>query len=173
LFAGSHEEEAMQVREAMSQTVQVVKPDQSIQAAAKMMCGMDIGALPVADGERLVGMITDRDIAVRAVAENKGPGTKVREVMTIDVQFCYDDEDAEAIARHMWPRCRCDAFRSLTVTISWWESWRWRISPRKGAHGRPHRHWKASRSREAGTRRRRMPIEPDPCVTELAWKRST
>jgi len=97
----SHEEEAMQVSEAMSQAVQVVQPGQSIQEAAKMMGDMDIGALPVADGERLVGMITDRDIAVRAVAENKGPGTKVRDVMTIDVQFCYDDEDAEQVARRM------------------------------------------------------------------------
>ena len=91
----------MQVSAAMSQAVQVVQPDQSIQAAAKMMYDMDIGALPVADGERLVGMITDRDITVRAVAEHKGPDTRVRDVMTIDVQFCYDDEDAEAVARRM------------------------------------------------------------------------
>jgi CBS domain-containing protein len=101
LFTGSEEEDTMQVSEAMSQMVQVVQPDQSIQQAAKMMGDMDIGALPVAEGERLVGMITDRDIAVRAVAENKGPGTKVRDVMTIDVQFCYDDEDAEPVARRM------------------------------------------------------------------------
>jgi CBS-domain-containing membrane protein len=58
-------------------------------------------ALPVGENDRLVGMIIDRDIAVRAVAENKSPASKVRGVMTQDVRFCYDDEDVDHVARNM------------------------------------------------------------------------
>ena len=91
----------MRVNEAMSRDVQVARPNQTIQEAAKMMCDMDVGALPVGEDDRLVGMITDRDIAVRAVAENKAPSTKVRDVMTDDVKFCFDDEDADHVARNV------------------------------------------------------------------------
>jgi CBS domain-containing protein len=57
--------------------------------------------MPVREGDRLVGMITDRDIAVRAVAEGKGPDTPIREVMTQDVKYCYDDDDTNDVARNM------------------------------------------------------------------------
>ena len=56
---------------------------------------------PVAQEERLVGMITDRDIAIRAVAENMAPSSKVRDIMTVDIKFCFDDEDAEDVADRM------------------------------------------------------------------------
>jgi CBS domain-containing protein len=62
---------------------------------------MDLGMLPVGENDRLVGMITDRDIAIKAVAENKGPSTIVREVMTKDVKFCFDDEDVKHVAQNM------------------------------------------------------------------------
>jgi CBS domain-containing protein len=91
----------MRVGEAMSMDVQVVRPDQSIQEAAKTMSEMDLGMLPVGENDRLVGMITDRDIAIKAVAENKGPSTIVREVMTKDVKFCFDDEDVKHVAQNM------------------------------------------------------------------------
>jgi CBS domain-containing protein len=91
----------MRVSEAMSREVQVVQLNQTIQQAAKMMSEIDVGALPVAQEERLVGMITDRDIAIRAVAENMAPSSKVRDVMTIDIKFCFDDEDAEDVADRM------------------------------------------------------------------------
>ena len=91
----------MRVSEAMSRDVQVGQPNQNIQQAAKMMSEFDVGALPVAEGDRLVGMITDRDIAIRAVAENIGPSAKVRDVMTIDIKFCFDDEDADDVAGRM------------------------------------------------------------------------
>ena len=91
----------MRVSEAMSRDVQVVQPHQTIQQAAKMMREIDVGSLPVAEGDRLVGMITDRDIAIRAVAENMAPSTKVRDVMTVDIKFSFDDEDADDVAGQM------------------------------------------------------------------------
>ena len=72
----------MKVREAMTRDVQLVKPEQPISEAAKLMAKLDIGALPVEENDRLVGMITDRDIAVRAVAAGRGPDTPIRDVMS-------------------------------------------------------------------------------------------
>jgi CBS domain-containing protein len=59
------------------------------------------GALPVGDEDRLVGMITDRDIALRAVAHGKSPDTRIRDVMTDDVKYCFDDDEVEQVARNM------------------------------------------------------------------------
>jgi CBS domain-containing protein len=91
----------MRVNELMSRDVQIARPAHSIQDAARMMRDIDVGALPVGDNDRLVGMVTDRDIAIRGVAEDMPPSAKVRDVMTHDVKFCYDDEDAEHVARNM------------------------------------------------------------------------
>ncbi len=79
----------------------MARPEQTIQDAARAMAGIDAGALPVADGDRLIGMITDRDIAIRAIAAGKGPQTKVKEVMTSDVKYCVEDQDVEEVARNM------------------------------------------------------------------------
>ena len=65
------------------------------------MLEIDAGVLPVTENDRLVGMITDRDIAVRAVAHGKSPDTPVREVMTAEIKYCFDDEDLEHVARNM------------------------------------------------------------------------
>ena len=73
----------MRVAEAMTRDVRVARPDQTIQDAAKTMLDIDAGVLPVGDNDRLVGMITDRDIAVRAIAQGLGPQTPVRDVMTV------------------------------------------------------------------------------------------
>ena len=73
----------MRVSEAMTRDVYVANPDETIQQAAIAMAGLDAGVLPVGDDDRLIGMITDRDIAIRAVAGGKGPDAKVRDVMTI------------------------------------------------------------------------------------------
>ncbi len=91
----------MLVSEAMTRDVRVASPDHTIQAAAKIMAEIDAGVLPVAENDQLLGMITDRDIAVRAVAQGKGPDTRVREVMTGEVKYCFDDEDTEHVARNM------------------------------------------------------------------------
>jgi len=91
----------MQVREVMTRDVQLIEPTRTIRDAAKLMAEMDAGIMPIREGDRLVSMITDRDIAVRAVAEGKGPDTLIREVMTEDVKYCYEDDDTEDVARNM------------------------------------------------------------------------
>ncbi len=75
--------------------------DQPIREAAQFMLRADAGSMPVCDGDRLVGMLTDRDIAVRAVAEGRGPDTPVREAMTDHVDYCFEDDEAEEVAIKM------------------------------------------------------------------------
>ncbi|MFN3725132.1 MAG: CBS domain-containing protein [Allosphingosinicella sp.] len=91
----------MKIADVMTAEVDVVKPDQTIQQAASFMLRADAGSIPVCDGERLVGMVTDRDIAVRAVAEGMGPDTPVRETMSDEVLYCFEDEDVETVAAKM------------------------------------------------------------------------
>jgi CBS domain-containing protein len=91
----------MRVNEAMSRDVRVANPQQRISEAAKMMAEIDAGALPVGENDRLVGMITDRDIAIRAVAEGKGPDTPVRDIMTRDIKYCFEDEELDHVSRNM------------------------------------------------------------------------
>jgi CBS domain-containing protein len=91
----------MRVNEAMSRDVCVANPNQSICEAACSMAQLDAGAIPVGENDRLVGMITDRDIAVRAVAAGKGPDTPVRDVMTRDVRYCFEDEGLDHVAKNM------------------------------------------------------------------------
>ena len=92
----------MRVSEAMTRDVRVANPEQTICEVAKIMKEIDAGSMPVGDNDRLVGVITDRDIAVRAVAEGKGPETKVRDVMSnAQVMYCYEDDDTENVARNM------------------------------------------------------------------------
>ncbi len=91
----------MKVAEAMTRDVRVSSPDQTIREAARAMAELDTGVMPVGENDRLVGMITDRDIAIRGVAEGKGPDAPVREVMTPDVTYCFDDEDIRDVARTM------------------------------------------------------------------------
>jgi CBS domain-containing protein len=93
--------EPMKVSEVMTRDVIVVSPDQGIADAARMMAECDAGALPVGENDRLIGVITDRDIAIRAVAEHKSPDTKVREIMSEEVLYCYDDEEVEKVAKNM------------------------------------------------------------------------
>src|SRR5690348_7917881 len=92
----------MRVSEAMTREVRVATPGQSIRDVAKIMAEIDAGAMPVAENDRMIGMITDRDIAVRAVAKGKGPDTPVRDVMSTDqVLYCYEDEDLDNVAKNM------------------------------------------------------------------------
>ncbi|MGE5791945.1 MAG: CBS domain-containing protein [Bacteroidota bacterium] len=91
----------MKIAEAMTRDVRVANPDQTIREAAQMMAELDAGALPVGEHDRLVGMITDRDIAIRAVAHGKAPETRIRDVMTDDVKYCFEDDEVEEVARNM------------------------------------------------------------------------
>ena len=91
----------MKISEIMSQDVTVARPQDSLQSVAKQMAAIDAGSIPVCDGERLQGMITDRDIVIRAVSEGRSFETAVSEVMTPDVEYCYDDDDIGATADKM------------------------------------------------------------------------
>jgi len=92
----------MKVQEIMSRGVEVIAPTTSLEKAAEKMRSLDIGPLPVCDGDRLVGMVTDRDITVRATAEGRDPQkTTVGEVMTPDIVYCFEDEDVERAAQLM------------------------------------------------------------------------
>ncbi len=91
----------MQVQDVMSGDVATVSPEQTVQTAAKMMDDLDIGALPVRENDRLVGMITDRDIAVRGLAQGKGPQTRIRELMTPEVKYCFVDQELDEISANM------------------------------------------------------------------------
>jgi CBS domain-containing protein len=83
----------MQLKDVMTADVQVANGDATLQEAAKLMKSLDVGVLPVGDGEKLIGMLTDRDITVRATAEGYDPKkTKVKEVMTADMIYCFEDQ---------------------------------------------------------------------------------
>ena len=95
---GGHE----RVADVMEREVKLANPDDNVQQAARMMREADVGVLPVGEGDRLVGMVSDRDIAMRLAAEGRDPArTKVREVMSPDVRYVYEDEDLEHVAENM------------------------------------------------------------------------
>jgi CBS domain-containing protein len=92
----------MKVAEIMSADVQLANPDDTIQAAAQKMKDADVGFLPVGENDRLVGMVTDRDIVLRVAAKGKDPKkTKVRDVMTKQVLYCSEAEDVTEAAENM------------------------------------------------------------------------
>ena len=91
----------MKVSEVMTRDVQTIRPDQTAREAASFMLRADAGSIPVTDGDRLIGMITDRDITVRGVAQGRGPDTPVRELMTDDVVSVRADDNVEDVAAKM------------------------------------------------------------------------
>jgi CBS domain-containing protein len=92
----------MLIREIMTRDVEVVAPDDTIQRAAKLMDDLNVGVLPVCEGPKLVGLVTDRDITVRATSVGKSPAEcKVAEVMTDDPRFCYEDDVVSDVSRLM------------------------------------------------------------------------
>jgi CBS domain-containing protein len=102
----------MQVKEIMTQSAVLIHPDSTLQEAAVKMKELDIGALPVCYNNRLVGMLTDRDIAVRSVSDGHDPrADKVSDAMTPEVVYCFEDQDVAEAARLMKQR----QVRRLTV----------------------------------------------------------
>jgi len=92
----------MQVSDVMTRDVETIPPDASLQEAAEAMEAIGVGSLPVCDGRRLVGTLTDRDIVVRGVATGRSPiEMLVRECMTEDISYAFEDEDAEEVLGRM------------------------------------------------------------------------
>lgn len=91
----------MKIKDVMTADVRTAAPDQTLQSAARMMQQVDSGVLPVGENDRLLGMITDRDIAVRGVAEGMGPETPIRDIMTDEVKYCFEDDDLDSVAGNM------------------------------------------------------------------------
>jgi len=92
----------MQVYEIMTPTVRIADPNMTIRDAARCMRADNLGALPVGENDRLIGMVTDRDIVVRAVAEERSAGnTTVRQVMSLGICYCFENDDAEGAAQVM------------------------------------------------------------------------
>jgi CBS domain-containing protein len=86
----------------MIKDVQLATPETSIQEAAQKMRDGDFGALPVGENDRLVGMVTDRDIVIRAVSEGKDPSsTKVKDCMTRQILYCYEDQTLEEVTKNL------------------------------------------------------------------------
>ena len=91
----------MKVSKIMSRDVTLLNPQQTICVAASLMAEIDAGALPVGENDRLVGMITDRDIVIRAVAQGRSADTKVPDVMSKEVLYCFDTDNIDDVARNM------------------------------------------------------------------------
>jgi len=92
----------MKVRDIMTREVKIESPADALQSAAQLMEKNDFGMVPVGENDRLVGMLSDRDITVRGVARGLAPDrATVRDVMTTDVKYVYDDESVDDVSRHM------------------------------------------------------------------------
>ena len=89
------------LKDLMSRDVKVISPDMSIREAAREMRDGDFGMLPVGENDRMIGTISDRDIAIRAVAEGKDTGTKVRDVMSEGIAWAFEDDSVEEAAKIM------------------------------------------------------------------------
>ncbi|MEP6608151.1 MAG: CBS domain-containing protein [Burkholderiaceae bacterium] len=89
------------IAEVMTPDVEVARPEETLRDVARAMADLDVGSLPVCDGRKLVGMITDRDITIRAVAEGKSGDTLVSDVMTDDVVWCTDTDSIDQVLQQM------------------------------------------------------------------------
>jgi CBS domain-containing protein len=91
----------MKVCDAMTPDVQLCTPEDSLKDAAEAMGALGVGLLPVAENDRLVGMVSDRDIAVRGVGMGRGPEARIRDVMTAEVKYCFEDQDLDEVTANM------------------------------------------------------------------------
>ncbi|HEX5748937.1 MAG TPA: CBS domain-containing protein [Archangium sp.] len=90
------------IREVMSSDVEVINPNDTLRDAAEKMRSLNVGPLPVCDGQRILGMITDRDIVVRAIALGRDPNTtQVADAMSSGIEYCFDDDDVDGVLRNM------------------------------------------------------------------------
>jgi CBS domain-containing protein len=90
------------VRDLMTRGVRTLSPSDSVIFAAQAMAELDVGSIPVCDGQRLVGVVTDRDLTLRSLAQGRDPqSTQLDQVMTTDVQWCYEEQSIEEVAQLM------------------------------------------------------------------------
>jgi len=91
----------MQIKDVMTPQCEWIAPDASLEEAAKIMQDKDIGFIPVGENDKLIGAVTDRDIVTRAVAKGANGSTQVRDVMTPQIKYCYDDQAVDSICQNM------------------------------------------------------------------------
>lgn len=91
----------MKISEIMSREVRTISPDTTLKEAALLMRQADIGSLIIGEGDRMTGMVTDRDIVIRAVADGLNLSTPVSEVMSQEICYCHDDESVDHVAKNM------------------------------------------------------------------------
>jgi CBS domain-containing protein len=91
----------MKVCDAMTPDVQLCTPEDTLKDAAEAMAALNVGLLPVAEDDHLVGMVSDRDIAVRGVGMGRGPDARIRDVMTTNVKYCFEDQDLDEVTANM------------------------------------------------------------------------
>jgi len=91
----------MKISECMTRNVRVASPNDTLRDIAAMMAAEDFGAVPVGENDRLVGMVTDRDMVVRGLARDKGPDTAVRDVMSADIKYCFEDDQLDEVLENM------------------------------------------------------------------------
>jgi CBS domain-containing protein len=90
------------VNEVMTYGVYTTNPDETVQVAAQTMADLDTGVLPIGENDRLIGMLTDRDLSTRVVAEARDPTTTlIRDVMSPDVHYCFEHDSVEQVAAKM------------------------------------------------------------------------
>ncbi len=94
-----------ELKDIMTREVEVISADAMTEDAALQMAKLDVGSIPVYDGKRLIGMLTDRDLVVRVMAPGRETKmTRIKEVMTDAMHYCYEDEDSAQVARLMSER---------------------------------------------------------------------
>ncbi|QRN97529.1 CBS domain-containing protein [Archangium violaceum] len=93
---------ARKIQEVMTRDVEVINPNDTLREAAEKMRSLNVGPLPVCDGQRVLGMITDRDIVVRAIALGRDPNTtQVADAMSPGIEYCFDDDDVDDVLERM------------------------------------------------------------------------
>jgi CBS domain-containing protein len=92
----------MKISEVMTRSVKTVRPDESVRQAAEIMRRTHAGSIPVCDGDRVIGMVTDRDIIIRGIAEGLGAETPVSKLMTSDIICVHEDDNVEDVAQRMY-----------------------------------------------------------------------
>jgi CBS domain-containing protein len=93
---------AKTIESVMTRDVEVINPNDTVREAAEKMATLNVGPIPVCDGQRILGMITDRDIVVRVIAKGLDPNvTRVADAMTANVEYCFMDDDIRTVLQHM------------------------------------------------------------------------